>query len=369
MITLLRLTLLLLLALLAFGGCEKKVEKTDIGFIGTLSGRYSDLGQASLQGVMLALDRTGSDSNINLIVKDDFGKPAEAESIIREFSEQGVNFVIGPSISSVAAAVVPLLEKYDIKMISPTVSTSDLAGKRDNFVRTMPHNSSHQSEAISGYLINKLKIKDIVVIYDSRNASYSNDLVKKFSESYIRMGGEVKDVRSFSPDSGESLKGLLDNDSDNPPSLYYIIGSAMDTSLIIWQIKKNGFDSRVLIRKWAASNEFYRLGGDAVEGVMLFDYYLDKSTSRYKHFEREYKKIFHKEPAWMSVYGFEAARILIDALPELLKGENMLKAVSKATENNVLLSGFEFDEYGDAQLPLHFFTISNGETIYKGLAE
>lgn len=364
-----RLTLILLLAFFSLFGCDKKPGKTDIGFIGTLSGRYSDLGQATLQGVVLALEQTGADSYVNLIVKDDFGKPSEAEDIIRLFGKQGVKYVIGPNISSVAAAVVPMLEMYGIKMLSPTVSTSDLAGKKDDFLRIMPHNNYHQTEVISKYLTEELNMKDVVVIYDSRNAAYSSDIVKKFTEAYMRIGGMVRDVRSYNPDSGESLSGLLDKDKDNPPSLYYVIGSAMDTSLIIWQIKKNGFDSGILIRKWAASNEFYRLGGDAVEGVMLFDFYLNKHTAEYGKFEKEYKSRFQREPAWMSVYGFEAARILLDSLDDLKDGRNFIDAVSDSAKNNKLLTGFKFDEYGDAYLPLHFFVISEGETIYKGPAE
>jgi len=318
---------------------------------------------------MLGLLELLTDSHINLIVKDDFGKPSEAVGIIREFGMQGVGYVVGPNLSSVASEIVPLLEVDGIKMISPTVSTSKLAGKKDNFVRIMPHINYHRAEVISEYLTKKLNIKDVVVIYDSRNASYSNDIVKKFTEAFLKAGGKVDDIRSFNPDSGESLNELFDEDKINPPELYYVIGSAMDTSLVIWQIKKNGFGSKILIRKWAASNEFYRLGGEAVEGVMLFDFHMDEKSATYKDFEKKYVAKFHKEPTWMSVYGFEAGRLLIESIDRVKNGSGFLDAVIKAAEGNKLLAGLKFDEYGDANLPLHFYKILQGEMVYQGPAE
>lgn len=362
-------TIIITLLLVALIGCEKKQEKIDIGYIGTLSGRYSDLGQGTLQGVVLAVEQSDIAERINLIVKDDFGRPAEGARISADLAEDGVRYVIGPNLSSVATASVSTVNSKGIYMLSPTTSTSALAGKRDNFVRTMPHNSYKQAEVISRYLINDLGYKDIVVLYDSRNSSYSSDIVKKFSEAYMSNGGEIKDVRSFDPDTDESLSSLLADDVDDPPSLYYIIGSAMDSSLLIWQIRKKGFKSKILIRKWAASNDFFRLGGDAVDGVMVFDYYINKKTPEYLNFYKNYKARFQKEPSWMSVYGYEAARMLIESMDDIHSGAGFTESLADETKDNKLLLDLELDKYGDAYLPLHYFIIENGETVYKGIAE
>lgn len=361
--------MLVVLCVLLLTGCGKKHEQINVGFMGTLSGRYSDLGQATLQGVMLAAESSPLAQDINLVVKDDFGSPSEVPKILNDFKNSNVKYIIGPNLSSVATAAVPLLEGHDMTMLSPTVSTSELAGKKDKFFRTMPHNNYRQAEVISRYLLDKLNIRRVVVLYDARNTSYSDDIVKKFSEAYMRGGGEVMDVRSFDPDAGDSFSSLIGKDRDDQPDMYYIIGSAMDTSLLIWQVRKAGFDSKILIRKWAASNEFFRLGGDAVEGVMLFDYYIDKEQPEYKLFESEYKKRFQKDPSWMSVYGYETARMFLEALPAVRQGGDLLTAVNNAAKHNRLLLNLHLDENGDAQLPLHYFVIKKGETVYQEKAE
>lgn len=359
----------IILSLLLFGGCSRKKDEINLGFIGTLSGRYSDLGQAVLQGAMLAVENSKDADRINLIVKDDYGIPSEGVKGLTELAGDGVKYVIGPDLSSVASAVVPMLEANKMYMLSPTVSTSSLAGKDDNFYRIMPYNSFKQSVAISKYLRSKLNIKSVTVIYDSRNASYSDDIVRKFSEAFMRAGGKILDVRAFNPDSGNSFNQLIEEDKKEQPDLYYIIGSAMDTSLIIWQIKKAGYHSKILIRKWAASNEFYRLGGSAVNGVMLFDYYIDKEMPDYKLFEGEYKKRFQKDPSWMSVYGYEAARMMVESVRQVRKGSDLLDALNAAAKDNKLLLNCRLDKYGDAYLPLHYFIITRGKAVYQEIAE
>lgn len=354
---------------LVLSGCGTKNDKIDVGYIGSLTGRYSDLGQSALHGVMLAVENSSSKLKINIVVKDDMGEPSNAMNVMNSFEKENIKYIIGPSLSNVAAAIIPMIEMKDILLISPTVSTSALAGKKDGFFRTMPYNDYKQAETIAGFVYNKENIKSVVVLYDSRNASYSNDIVRKFTEAYLRTGGDVMDVRAFDPDSGESLANLVEQDVKNPPDMYYVIGSAIDTSLIIWQIRKSGYKSKVLIRKWAASEDFFRLGGEALEGVMLFDFYMDTYSPEYARFHDLYQKRFNKAPSWMSAYGYETARILIDALPDIIDGKDLNMSLNKACVNNILLKDFKFDEFGDALLPLHYFVIKNGGTVYQGKAE
>ncbi|MGE4318458.1 MAG: ABC transporter substrate-binding protein [Deferribacterales bacterium] len=364
----LRILIALTIALTLFG-CDTQEKKTNIGFLGTLSGRYSDLGQDTLKGAMLALEESGMEDSVNLMVKDDKGIPSEGLSAMNSFESADIRYIIGPSISNVATAVTPYLDGRYMFMLSPTVSTSELAGKDDHFMRTMPHNSRRQAENISRYLINKMNIKDMVIIYDSRNSSYAGDLVKNATETFISRGGHVRDIRAFNPESGESMNTLIMKDKNNPPQMYYILASAMDTALIIWQVRKAEFKSKILIRAWALSNEFFRFAGEAGDDVYLFDYYIDKTTKAYTRFRSAYMKKYRQEPSWFSMYGHESMVMMIHALPDLEKGASFYDAVSAAARRLQLIPEFSFDEYGDSYMPLNLFITKSGKTERIGLAE
>jgi len=350
-------------------GCSTDSGKTTVGFINTLSGRYSDMGQDSMKGTLLALSDTGMEDSVSLDIQDDTGTPSGGMSALSRLSDKGVKYVIGPGLSNVAQSTVPLLKSRGMYMLSPTVSTSDLASREDNFVRIIPYNSKDQAKHITNYIVHELGVKDTVIIYDTRNSSYSTDIVRNITSAFMSLGCNVRDIRAFNPESGESMQKLIEEDRDNPPGMYYIVGSPLDTALIIWQIRKSGYDSKIAIRAWAAGNEFLKFGGEAVNGVYLFDFYIDKFSPEYKEFEKKYRAMFNEEPSWMSVHGYEAGYILFNSLKNIRNGTPFCKAVKENAGKIRLLKGLKIDKYGDAQLPLSAFIIKNGKVERLGEAE
>ncbi|TCK61880.1 ABC transporter substrate-binding protein [Seleniivibrio woodruffii] len=360
---------LLIFVLISAAGCSRGNEKIDVGFIGTLSGRYSDIGQDALKGIMLAMSDLNMENDINLIIHDDMGVPADGVSALSRLSEKKVKYVLGPSISAVAEGIVPLLNKSKLYMFSPTVSTTDLAGKDDRFFRLLPHNNIKQTDGISEYLVKKLSIKDMVIIYDARNSAYSTDIVKNMTASFTRAGGTVRDIRALNPESGESMQALISPDRDNPPQMYYLITSSLDSALLIWQIKKAGYPSKLSVRAWAASNEFFRLGGQAIEGAYIFDYYIDSGSPAYKDFRKRYIERFTTEPTWMSVHGYDSGMIFFSGFKSIEKGTTFKEAIIRNTDKVRILKGAEIDEYGDAHLPLHAYIIRSGRIVRLGTSQ
>jgi len=354
---------LLIFVLISAAGCGRGNEKTDVGFIGTLSGRYSDIGQDALKGIMLAMSDLGMESDVNLIIHDDMGVPADGVSALSRLGEKKVKYVLGPSISAVAEGIVPMLNKSRLYMFSPTVSTTDLAGKDDRFFRLMPQNNIKQTDGISEYLVKKLKIKNMVIIYDARNSSYSTDIVKNMTASFIKAGGTVRDIRALNPESGESMQALISIDKEDPPQMYYLVTSSLDSALLIWQIKKAGYPSKLSVRAWAASNEFFRLGGQAIEGAYVFDYYVDSGSPAYNDFRKRYIERFTTEPTWLSVHGYDSGMIFFQALKSIEKGATFKEAISRNTDKVRILKDVAIDEYGDAQMPIHAYTIKSGRIV------
>ncbi|WP_303850132.1 ABC transporter substrate-binding protein [Seleniivibrio woodruffii] len=354
---------------LFLSGCSTDSGKTTVGFINTLTGRYSDMGQDSMKGVLLALSDSGLEDKISLDIQDDTGTPQGGASALSRLSDKGVKYIIGPGLSNVAKSTVPLLKSRGMYMFSPTVSTSELAGINDNFVRIIPYNSKDQAMRITGYIVRELGVKETVIIYDTRNSSYSTDIVRNITASFMMRGCSVRDIRAFNPESGESMQKLIEEDKANPPDMYYIVGSPLDTALIIWQIRKAGYASKIAIRAWAAGNEFMKFGGDAVNGVYLFDFYIDKYSESYKEFSKKYKAMFNEEPSWMSVHGYESGYILFNALGSIKSGTPFCEAVRESAKTITLLKGLTLDNYCDASLPLSAFIIRNGKVERIGSAE
>ena len=134
----------LLLALLVFlvplqSGC-KEPEPARIGFIGELTTRGAGLATSGRDGFLLAVEEInqqgGLDGQKVEFLVEDVGLHKETSlNAVRKLAEKQVSVMIGPMTSQTAVALVPEINRLQIPLISPTVSTNQLNGLDDYFFR------------------------------------------------------------------------------------------------------------------------------------------------------------------------------------------------------------------------------------------
>ena len=171
------LLLISVLLMVGLSGCEKKKQPLKIGFAGSLTGRYSDLGVAGRNGATLAVEQINEAGGIHgrlveLIVKDDKNDPEVALQIDKELIEDGVAAIIGhmTSVMSTAVlplinAVLPLINKEKIVMVGPTTTTNELTGLDDYFFRTVSPDFQQMRQLIH-YIFDEKKLRTLAVAYD-----------------------------------------------------------------------------------------------------------------------------------------------------------------------------------------------------------
>ena len=126
-----RITWLLILVLLLVS-CKNN-EPVKIGFVAGLSGRNGDLGTAGRDGALLAVDAINAAGGVNgrkieLVIKDDKSDPEQGKLVVGELVKVGVSAIVGPMTSSLAEAMVPLVDRAKIATVSPTVSSVSFNG-------------------------------------------------------------------------------------------------------------------------------------------------------------------------------------------------------------------------------------------------
>lgn len=117
-----------------------------IGVVQTLSGPAGNLGKEILLGAQIAVDHANSNGgvlgrNVELVIRDDKGTPADALSAARELSSAGINLILGSSTSAPALAVLPILESLGLVWMMP--GGTSLAFTHDLFTRHYFHSTSN----------------------------------------------------------------------------------------------------------------------------------------------------------------------------------------------------------------------------------
>jgi branched-chain amino acid transport system substrate-binding protein len=109
-----------------------------LGFISSLSGAQAPLGQPMLLGAEIAVDQINKAGGVNgrkleLVVRDDKAKPADATVAARELAGSGVNLMLGVVSSTVALAINAMLEQEKAILITCAAHSEKLT--KENFVR------------------------------------------------------------------------------------------------------------------------------------------------------------------------------------------------------------------------------------------
>lgn len=349
---------------LALFGCAPP-EPLKIGFLGGLSGRVADLGEAGRSGTLIAVEEINGQGGVNgrrveLLVQDDAQQPESALKAVDALVAAGVSAIIGPMTSSVAEAILPAVERAGIVTVSPTVTTTILSGKDDLFFKVAPPIA--ENTRISAKHLFGRGARRLAIAYDLSNRAFSADWAVQYRQDFSALGGLVVAEATFTSGDERGYGNAVQQLIDARPDAFLFISNAVDTVRLIQIVRNRGLSLPVTTSPWAATEHFIELGGRTVEGVTLTQFF-DRSDNSpgYRRFADTFRARFKQEPGFASVAAYDATRATLGALAKSGQGGAALKAalLSGATFEG-LQQKWQFDRYGDAQRATYLTVVNNG---------
>lgn len=339
-----------------------------LGFLGGLSGRVADLGVAGRNGAMLAVEQQNAAGGlggrlVELAVRDDGQESEQARRAVGELLALGVEAVIGPMTSSVAMDTLPLLGDGPVVMVSPTVTTTLLTGRDDNFLRVISttyhyaaKNARHQRQGLGR--------ARAAVIYDQGNAAYSESWLKDFRQTFEELGGQVALTRGFRSSDQASFLDTVTELLAARPDLVVIITNAVDAALICQQVRKLDQDVAIAMSEWASTERFIELAGAAAEGVVVAQFLDRNDTSpRYLDFVGAYRSRFGQDPGFAGLAGYDAARVVLQGLQLRRPGQTLKQAIIAQKTFQGVQQVITIDQHGDADRATFMTTVKDGRYL------
>jgi len=346
--------------------CTRKPEPIKVGFVGGLTGRTSDLGISARNGVVLAVEEQNAAGGVAgrpivLITKDDQQDPESALKVDLELIQEGAVAIIGHLTSQMSVEAVPLVNQRHIVMLSPTTSTSQLAGKDDYFIRVIV-SVDDSIRHLAGYAFHDLGLTRVVVAYDTSNRSFTEEYFTIFNSTYESMGAGQVIPEAFESGSTNGFADIAERILAEAPEGIVIAANALDTAILCQQIRQHNATVRLLASGWAYTSDFLQHGGPAVEGVIFPQWYDPQSGSpSFKAFATRYEARYGKFPNFASMFGYDAAKVLIEALhitqdPARLKAVILDQGTFKGLQGEIRI-----DRFGDARRKFYLFIVHNGK--------
>lgn len=344
-------------------GCEEPAP-VQIGFIGGLSGRSTDIGEASRNAVQLAVEQINARGGINgreveLLVRDDADDPEVAVDAVRDLHQAGVEAIIGPNLSSIAAAMLPVINELQVVTVSPTASSLALAGQDDYLFRISWTTRDNANIYAQRYL--ERGIRRFAVALDANNLVFSQSWLDEFRTPYESGGGEIVAVDAFDATDARGFADTAETLLAASPDSILIVANSVDTAQLTQQVRKHDSDILLVAAEWAASERLLQLGGRAIEGIELVQSYnRSDDSAHYAAFRDAYRSRFAADPDFSSLAAHDAATMLFTALAQNDETVPLRQRLVRIDEVQGLQQMVRFDANGDAQRRAFFVVVRDG---------
>lgn len=341
-----------------------------LGFIGGLTGPTADLGVAGRDGAMLALEqhhRSASGQRFELVEFDDRQRPDDLEALAGAVQAAGVQALIGPMTSSVAARWIPLANRHGWLTLSPTATSTDFSGQDDHFFRVCATAKDYATASAEHHMA-RHGWRRFALIRDDSNGVYTRSWTDHFRAAVQRGGGQVLApvvYRSTGP--GQPFSPLVQQALAGGPEALVVVASAFDTAQLLQVLRRTGSALPVVTAEWAATEQLPELGGRAVEGLRVAQYFdRDSQQPAYRRFAEAFEQRFARRPGFAEVAAFDAARVLLQAWPQRRRSQEALRDTLKRIGHfEGLQQAVAFDAYGEAQRTLFITRVVNGRYVVE----
>lgn len=358
------LSAVLLAGALAACGPQPPVQ---IGFIGGLTDRNADNGQAGLNGVILAVEQFNRNGGLDgrrveLVAKDDAQRPDVATESAQALVAAKVAAVIGPFTSSMAKVIVPITGQAGIFQVSPTITSMDFYGKADNLFRI--NRTTRDNARDYARVLQRLGQRRVAVAYDTRNRNFTESWLGEFRAAVNASGGALAaEVPYESGEQTDFADVVRRMQAAQPDGLLFVAG-ALDVARLAQQARKLGPTLPIAAAEWAATEQLIELGGDVVQGLVIVQNYdRDDGSARFKDFSDAYYKRFQRQPGYSSVSAYDAATVVLTALKQQREGETLQQAALRSGPYEGLQQRIAFDANGDTPRKVFFTEIRDGRYV------
>lgn len=347
---------------------NRTVTPIRIGFVAGLSGKFADLGVDCRRGVEMAIARFNQAHGvkgrpIEMIAMDDGQNEKMALAAVKSLLEKNVPVIIGHATSSMTMTTLPLISGSQTLLVGPTSSTSRLQDLDDNFIRSCAV-STAAAAMLARYLITVKGARSVGVIYDLGNEAYTGSWFDTFKKTFLEEGGIRVEPLTFTSKPDLQLLPLVQHMKERNVDALAIVANSVDAAMLCQQVRKSDWQVQLALADWAATEQLINLGGSAVEGVTIQQFFNRKSTKpAYVEFKREFEQKYKTEPGFGALHAYNAAMMVFRSMNEQHENETLKQAILRISHFKGLQDDIVINKFGDSNHPTYMGVVQNGEFV------
>lgn len=347
-------------------------EPVKIGVILPITGPAAPYGQAALQGIRLAQEHqpTVLGRTVKVVLVDNRSDKIESSSAANRLIQRDkVAVIIGSLSSSATMAAGPVAEKAGVPLVSGW-ATNPVVTQGKKYVFRTCFIDPFQGRVGANFALRDLKAKTAALMIDS-SRDYSVGLAAFFQRAFTAGGGRIVLKTMYGADDQEFSAQLGAIKAKNP-DVIYLPGYFPQLPLIIRQAREMGMKQPFLGGDAAQADEVLKIGGPAVEGLMLTTHFDENgaTTEAGKRYSAAYRAKYKKAPDAMGALGYDAYMIVLAAIAKAgsLDPDKIVAALA-STKGFAGVCGITNIHGRDAVKPAVILKVKDGKYVYVTTVE
>jgi len=361
-----------------------------IKIVSSLPRTGSSKGQTDtiVNSIKMALEEVGNKAGDFTITYEDMddATPArgawdagkEAENANKAVNDPDVMVYLGTFNSGAAKVAIPVLNRVNLVMISPANTYPGLTkpGKGEanepdiyyptgvrNYARVVP--ADDLQGAVAANWAKQLGVSNVYILDDTE--LYGHGIAQVFADSAGKIGLNVLGGPEGIDSKASDYRALATKIRGQNPDLVYYGGITQNNAGKLFKDLRSvlGPDVKLMGPDGIYEQAFIDDAGDAGEGTYITfgGVGASKLTGKGADWYQAYKAKYGNEPEGYASYGYESAKVAIDAITRAgSKDREAIRAAVFATSNYTgVLGTWSFDANGDTTL-----TTMSGRQVVNG---
>ena len=373
----------LVLALMAgnlLAGCGKSADSNSIkiGLLNEMTGGNATFGTSSANGAKMAFKEINAKGGvlgkqILAVIADNKSEPSESANAMTKLATQdNVVAVTGVFASSNAIAAYSVAEATKTPFLAvgatnPKVTVDEKSKKVKNYTFRVCFIDPFQGTVGANFVLNTLKLKKAAIMVDN-SSDYSKGLAAFFKEAFTKGGGSIVSEEAYLQ-KDQDFKAVLTKLKSLNADVVYVPGYYEEVGKIVKQAREMGITAPIIGGDGWDSPKLVELGGaPALNNTFFTNHYsVDDNSPASKAFVEAYKKEYGQNPDALAVLGYDAAKLLIDAIQRAnsLDKAKIQAALASTKAYPAITGATTLNATHDAVKSAVIIEMKNGKQIFK----
>lgn len=319
-----RLALATALVTLAVSTAQAQVK---VGLLLPTSGPYAALGKEITDGFLLAINESGR-KDITVISEDTEAKPPVGLAKARKLVLQdNVDVLSGVVSSGVLGAMRDFVDQSKVPLIVSNAGNDSATGSACSKYITRVSFSNGQVNRPMGKWMYDRGIRKVYTLAPDYAAG--REMIEAFKKTFVAAGGQIVGEEYTPFGKTEDFGPNLTNAQAAKPDAVFVFYAGGEAIKFVKQYESFGLKKTIPLygSGFLTSALYVNVQGEAANGVITSLHYTPAlDTPENKAFSTAFKQLSGRVPSEYAVQGYDAGRLLVEALKTGASGREALAA-------------------------------------------